>query len=97
MIYHVTTAALWQAAGQARQYSHPSLATEGFIHCCSMEQLHGVLERYYAHQTGLLLLHISPQAVADILHYDLSPSINQMFPHIYGCIPLNAISKISEL
>lgn len=97
MIYHVTTAEQWQAAEQAGQYSHPSLASEGFIHCCSMEQLPGVLERYYQGKDGLLLLHINPQLLSSPLQYDLSPSLNQLFPHSYGAIPINAIVKISPL
>ena len=55
MIYHVTTKTDWQTAKDKGYYEAASLATEGFIHLSTKEQVAGVLERYYKGQADLLL------------------------------------------
>ncbi|RYY09702.1 MAG: DUF952 domain-containing protein, partial [Chitinophagaceae bacterium] len=44
MIYHVTSAAQWAAAVEQGFYEAPSLATEGFIHSSTIDQVQGVLQ-----------------------------------------------------
>lgn len=97
MIYHVTTEPAWKAALAAGFYSAPSLDTEGFIHLSKQEQVAGVLDRYYKEQDGLLLLHVDESKVIAPLRYELAPSVNEEFPHIYGTINLDAVTEIETL
>lgn len=97
MIYHVTTNAAWQEAKQKGSYEHISLEKEGFIHNCSMAQLAGVLDRYYKGQSDLLLLHIDESLLEAELKYELAPSVNEEFPHIFGPINIGAVVKTEEL
>ena len=97
MIYHVTTRQDWAQAQQKGIYSHVSLEKEGFIHNCSLEQLPGVLERYYKNVPNLLLLHIDETKLRSPLKYELAPSVNEMFPHIYGIIHTDAVVKTEPL
>jgi uncharacterized protein (DUF952 family) len=97
MIYHVITRHNWQNAQQQGFYEADSLASEGFMHCSDAEQVAGVLERYYKDQTGLLLLHIDESKLIPTLTYELAPSVNQEFPHIYGRLNLDAVVKVAEL
>jgi len=97
MIYHVSTAKEWQTAQQQGFYEVGSLATEGFIHCSKIEQVAGVLERYYKDQTGLLLLHIDESKLTAPLKYELAPSVNEEFPHIYGKLNLGAVVEVEKL
>ena len=97
MIYHVSTAEEWQTAQQQGFYEVPSLAAEGFIHCSEMEQVAGVLERYYQGQVGLLLLHIDESKLNVPLKYELAPSVNEEFPHIYGRLNLDAVVEVEDL
>ena len=97
MIYHVSTNEEWQTALQQGFYEVPSLAEEGFIHCSKMEQVAGVLERYYKDQLGLLLLHIDESKLNVPLKYELAPSVNEEFPHIYGRLNLDAIAEVENL
>ena len=97
MIYHVSTAEEWQTAVQQGFYEVASLSTEGFIHCSKMEQVAGVLERYYKGQIALLLLHIEESKLNVPLKYELAPSVNEEFPHIYGRLNLDAVVDIVEL
>ncbi len=97
MIYHVVTRNNWQKALQQGFYEADSLAAEGFIHASKAEQVRGVLERYYKDQPGLLLLHINESKLTSPLQYELAPSVNEEFPHIYGPLNLDAVETIQEL
>ena len=97
MIYHITTQANWDKAIAIGHYETPSLQTEGFIHNSTETQVHGVLQRYYAGQTNLVKLHIDETKLTAVLKYELAPSINEEFPHVFGAINLDAIVKIETL
>ena len=97
VIYHVTTAAEWQAAKEKGSYETPSLREEGFIHCSQAEQVAGVLDRYYAGKTGLVKLLIDTEKLTSQLIYDWSPSVADTFPHIYGPINVDAVIEVVAL
>ncbi|UEG49283.1 DUF952 domain-containing protein [Ferruginibacter lapsinanis] len=97
MIYHVVTSENWQKALAAGFYEAPSLHTEGFIHTSKKEQLAGVLERYYKGATNLLLLHIDENKLTALLKYELAPSVNELFPHIYGRLNMDAVIEVTEI
>jgi uncharacterized protein (DUF952 family) len=91
MIYHVTTQDAWQQAQRQGFYEAASLMDEGFIHLSTGVQVAGVLERYYKGQNNLLLLHIDEHKLVAELKYELAPSVNELFPHVYGSINLDAV------
>jgi uncharacterized protein (DUF952 family) len=97
MIYHVVTESNWEQALKSGFYEAPSLQTEGFIHTSKEEQLSGVLERYYKDQVGLLLLHIDERRLTAPLRYELAPSVNEEFPHIYGPLNLDAVTQTTAI
>jgi uncharacterized protein (DUF952 family) len=97
MIYHVTNKKDWAAAQANGTFTAPSLFTEGFIHTSQEQQVQGVLQRYYQGKTDLLLLHIDETKLTAELKYELAPSINEDFPHVYGGINLNAVVKVEEI
>jgi uncharacterized protein (DUF952 family) len=97
MIYHIVPHSLWQTALTQGFYEAESLATEGFIHASKESQVKGVLERYYQGQTGLLLLHIDESKLTAELKYELAPSVNEEFPHIFGRLNTNAVNKAVPL
>jgi uncharacterized protein (DUF952 family) len=97
LIYHITTKPEWEAAQAKGYYEAPSLQTEGFIHCSKAEQVQGVLERYYAGQKELLKLAIDPARLSSPLKYELAPSVNEEFPHVYGSIDLEAVVSVEDV
>ena len=97
MIYHVTTKKDWHKAKEEGSYEAASLAIEGFIHLSKKEQVSGVLERYYKGQQDLLLLHVDETKLDALLRYELSPSVNEEFPHLFGKINLDAVTEAEEL
>ena len=97
MIYHITTQQQWNAAKEIGFFEEPSLHTEGFLHNCTLPQVEGVLSRYYKGQTDLVLLHIEESNLIAELKYELAPSVNEIFPHIFGNINLDAVVKITDI
>ena len=91
MILHITTRTNWETADTL--YIHPSLDSEGFIHCSRPEQILLPANEMFRGQTGLVLLCIDPARVtADIIYEDCY-QCGQEFPHIYG--PLNKEAVIN--
>lgn len=97
MIYHVVQKNKWQAAVKQGFYEADSLKQEGFIHLSKQEQLKGVLQRYYKNLEDLLLLHIDEAKLTAELKYELSPSVNQLFPHLFGRLNLDAVTEITAI
>ncbi|MEP7143309.1 MAG: DUF952 domain-containing protein [Ferruginibacter sp.] len=93
MIYHVVLRTDWEAALIQGFYEACSLAAEGFIHAAKKDQVKGVLERYFHGQSDLLLLHIDETKLTAELKYELAPSVNEEFPHIYGRLNTDGVIK----
>jgi uncharacterized protein (DUF952 family) len=89
-IYHITTAAAWEAAQAAGAYRADSLAREGFIHLSTGAQLLRTASRFYAGQAGLLLLAVDEGRLAAELRYEEGEP-GELFPHLYGPLNLDAV------
>jgi uncharacterized protein (DUF952 family) len=94
MIYHVTTKLEWAKAVSIGKYEAPSLSSEGFIHLSKEDQVAGVLDRYYKGVNDLVLLHIDEALLTAELKYELSPSVNQEFPHLFGALNVEAVVNV---
>jgi uncharacterized protein (DUF952 family) len=105
MIYHITSHAAWTEAQAAGAYTAPSLATEGFIHCSTLEQVIPVANNFYKGQSGLCLLVIDETRLTSTLQWEPPsggappPGVAEglMFPHVYGPIALEAVVRIVAL
>ncbi len=97
MIYHIVSTQNWQKAIQQGFYTADSLAKEGFIHTSTAGQVQGVLRRYYKDQHNLLLLHIDETKLTAPLKFELAPSVNELFPHIYGRLNLNSVINVEKI
>jgi uncharacterized protein (DUF952 family) len=101
MIFHITDSATWETS--QRQGFHTGstrgvdLAEEGYIHCSTAEQWPGVIERFYAGASDLVLLHIDEQFLTSPLVYEQLPGAPEPFPHIYGPINLAAVVTAEPL
>ncbi len=91
IIYHITTQPEWLRAKQQGFYEAASLPVAGFIHCSTAEQVEGVLQRYFKNKGPLVKLTIDSDKLHARLQHDLSVSLNQHFPHIYGRLNLDAV------
>lgn len=97
LILHITTAAVWAEAQRAGAYAADSLATEGFIHCSTPEQVTWVAGQRFAGRSDLIVLHIDPAKLTSEIRYENLEGGTRMFPHVYGPIPCVAVADVTPL
>lgn len=96
-IYHITTPEQWAAAQEQGAYHADTLASEGFMHCSTADQVAGVLERYYAATPHLLQLKIAREKIGPPLVFELAGSIDEVFPHVHGPLNLDAVVEVTTI
>ncbi|MEC9283146.1 MAG: DUF952 domain-containing protein [Bdellovibrionota bacterium] len=84
IIYHIADKFDWEKS--SKEYNHPSLDSEGFIHCSTGKQFIATYLKYYKNKTNLLVLEIDSFAAGNLLKWELAPSRGEDFPHIYSPI-----------
>jgi uncharacterized protein (DUF952 family) len=94
-IYHLCLADAWQVAAAAGVYEGTDLdRRDGFIHCSSGEQVADSVARYYP-GTDVVLLTIDPTLVEGEVKWE--ESSRGLFPHIYGRVPVTAVTGVEFL
>lgn len=97
MIYHITTNEAWSHAIQDGNYKPASLRTEGFIHCSPWEEIIDTARLWFQGQDNLLVLSICPEKIPWEVRYETAPGRSSLMPHIYGPLPVNAVTRIFDL
>ena len=93
MMYRIAEAQDWQAAQASGYFASADLVSEGFIHCCTAQQIAAVANRYYQGHEALLLLEIDEARVQAPLRWEDMTDAGELFPHVYGRIPLSAVRR----
>lgn len=96
MIFHITTREDWDLQKASSGYTPPAYAREGFIHCSQREQVPGVLQRYYAGASNLIMLHIDESKLIAPLKYEMAAN-QKLYPHVFGAINKDAIVLVEFL
>jgi len=96
IIYHVVAVSDWQLQKVSDFYEHPSLVSEGFIHCCTEAQIEGVLDRYFDGVHDLLLLSIDLDLVVSDVLFEVATE-GEKYPHVYGSVEKAAIVNIEKI
>jgi uncharacterized protein (DUF952 family) len=107
MIYHITSREEWKAAQQHGEYTAPSLASQGFIHCSTAAQVLGVANTFYRGQSDLVLLVIDPARLSAELRWEPPDHPNpdadlrelesqRLFPHLFGALNLEAVAQVID-
>ncbi|MCY4072440.1 MAG: DUF952 domain-containing protein [Chloroflexi bacterium] len=103
MIYHITGTSNWAEAQASGLYSAPSLETEGFIHCSSIDQILPVANSMFRSERNLLVLCIDESKLgAQVLweapiHPNPSATDDVLFPHVYGPVEVAAVKWVADL
>src|SRR5688500_18510477 len=95
-IFHITNRDEWERAKQTGTYHPPSLASEGFIHCSTSDQVIQTANRLFQGQTGLVLLEIDTDRVGAEIKYETCEGGQEVFPHIYGSLDPGSVVHVSE-
>jgi uncharacterized protein (DUF952 family) len=100
-IFHLADRVEWLVAAAAGEYRISTrgrtLAEQGFIHCSLRHQLRGVAEQYYADADDLVLLVIDSARVGCPVRYEAPADGAEEYPHIYGPLPVSAVTAILPL
>ena len=96
-LYHMCRAEEWQAAQRGGSYPGSSQdQADGFIHFSTNAQVKESAARHRAGQAGLLLLTVDPAALGPALRWELARG-GQLFPHLYGALPVAAVQRADAL
>lgn len=95
-IYHIARKADWEAARAGGTYASDSLATEGFIHCSTAEQIIATANRIFKGHRDLLLLAIECARVGPEIRYENLEGGTEQYPHIYGALDIAAVTAAHE-
>lgn len=95
-LYHITTEAEFNAAKAFGKYYPEKFEEEGFIHCSHLHQVVKVANARFAGLAGLVLIEIEPTKLSsEVIEEDLYDA-NELFPHIYGPLELQAVIKVHQ-
>ena len=89
-IFHIVKREEWAIPKQII-YQTESLKTQGFIHCCTSDQVDEVLDQWFKGQMNLILVEINPDLLKAKVKYENLEGGQKLFPHIYGPINLEAV------
>lgn len=92
-IYHITEQPIWNQAVRDGIYLPQNFMREGFIHCSTREQVLDVANRFYAHDSNLVLLQIDVDLVESQIVEENLEGGSEKFPHIYGPLNMDAVKK----
>ena len=95
MIFHITSAATWDAARASGGYTADSLATEGFIHCSEANQYCWVANQRFRGRQDLVLLHIDETRLEAPVQRENLEGGERLFPHVYGTLNLDAVLRVT--
>jgi len=93
-LLHICPRADWREAQQRGEYRAASLASEGFIHCSTPDQVAATADRFYHGRHGLVLLVIDSDRVGPEIRYEAADG--SLFPHVYGPLNLDAVVEVRD-
>lgn len=93
-LLHICTRSDWEEARERSEYRAASLASEGFIHLSTPDQVAATANRFYLGQTGLVLLVIDAGRLLPEVRYEAADGA--LFPHLYGPLNLDAVMGASD-
>lgn len=100
MIYKVLSLNEWEHAQVSGFIITELDQKDGFIHLSTSVQLNATLSLYFAKEESVMLLQVDHLQVNDKLKFEAPiPTGNRagLFPHYYGNLNINAISKTWHL
>jgi uncharacterized protein (DUF952 family) len=94
LILHICTRDEWATAQAAGVYTADSLASQGFIHCSTEEQVHVPATALFRGRQDMLLLEIDEAALQVPIVWEQGDPPHPdgwRFPHLYAALPVTAV------
>ena len=99
-VYKILTENEWKKGKASSKIITKLDLKDGFVHLSKASQLNASLSLYFENEKRVVLLQIDKSKIKNNLKYEfLGKSINRhgKFPHFYGILDTNMISKIWKL
>lgn len=95
--YKILTADQWRAFQAAGVFKGaPVDLADGYIHMSSAEQVAETAAKHFTGQAGLILAAVDLEALGELVKWEPSRG-GQLFPHLYGDLPLSAVIEAKPL
>ena len=96
-IYKILSVSQWKEAQSASVFKGaPIDLADGYIHFSTTEQVEETARKHFKGQGDLLLATIDEALLGEALRYEPSRG-GQLFPHLYGPMPLSAVTQLVPL
>jgi uncharacterized protein (DUF952 family) len=100
LILHICPRDVWAAAQAAGgTYEGDTLASQGYIHCSTEEQVHIPATFLFRGRTDMVLLEIDESRLPVPITWeqgDPPTPDRQEFPHLYAALPADAVVAVHE-
>lgn len=92
IVFHILKESEWNNFEQSQFYEDLALKTNGFIHCCTFDQiLHVANSSLKNINDSLLILCLNTEYLSAELKWEENPKNKMIFPHLYGSINKEAV------
>lgn len=96
-IYKICSQTLWKEAERTGRFEGaPVDHADGYIHFSTAEQVRETAARYFAGESGLLLIEADPALLDGMLRWEPSRG-GALFPHLYGVMSVSAVRRVDPL
>lgn len=99
VLVHLCPSDEWLSAKARGELRPESLASVGFIHLSTPQQVHLPANRLFRGRDDLVLLHIETDRLDAPIHWE--PGVptdpeSMLFPHLYGALPVGAVINVTS-
>ena len=97
VLYKIMSCQEWETAQAQGIYKGSEVdRRDGFIHLSAAHQVRATAQKHFLGKTDLLLLSVREEDLGQSLKWDVSRG-GDLFPHIYGPLPISAVSEVTPL
>ena len=97
VLYKIMSRQEWETAQAKGIYEGSGMdQRDGFIHLSAAHQVRATAQKHFSGKADLLLVSVAEGALGPNLKWEVSRG-GDLFPHIYGALPLSAVSEVVPL
>ena len=97
ILYKIMSRQEWETAQANSVYEGSEVdRRDGFIHLSTAHQVRATAQKHFSGKADLLLVSVAEVALSPNLKWEVSRG-GDLFPHIYGALPLSAVSEVNPL
>jgi uncharacterized protein (DUF952 family) len=96
VLYKIMSRQEWETEAQGTYEGSEVDRRDGFIHLSAAHQVRATAQKHFAGKADLLLVSVAEEALGPSLKWEVSRG-GDLFPHIYGPLPLSAVTEVIPL